>query len=301
MATANIFRRALGLNNLSDPTRIKHDFESGQTDLAIAYNVDIDNFGRVEMRRGLTATDRTESVNSIFCDGGECLYTSGSALYRLNPDYTRTGVRSGMTATARCYFCQIANKIYYMNGFESGYVINGVSYAWIVGTYSGPATYRTFSNPPTGTILEFYSSRIYVVVNEVLWYSEPFAYGWFDMARNFIPFGSPIRMVRAVATGLYVGTSNEVIYLGGAEPSKFDYRVVSDSPVVEGTDAKLNSINYDDGRAMGQVAIWTAQDGIYVGMPDGQIKNVTRDRLSYPSSFSGCAVVKDNKYISLLK
>jgi hypothetical protein len=138
-------------------------------------------------------------------------------------------------------------------------------------------------------------------VGDVLWYSEPFAYGWFDLSANFIPFRSTIRMVRSVKTGLFVGTETEVIFLGGMSPKEFTYSVASNSVAVEGTDVRASGINIADGNATDQLAMWTAQDGVYVGYPDGNARNVTRDRLTYPTSNLGCAVYKDNKYLSLLQ
>jgi len=296
-----IFKKALGLNNAVDPTRIKHSFDSGETELATAFNVDIDVAGRVSMRRGLTATARTEASHSLFCDGGECLFISSTALYRLNADYSRTGVRSAMTSGARLRCTQVANKIYYTNGYQIGYVQDGTSYVWEASDYVGPTTHRRFSDPPVGSIVEFLSSRIYMAKDDVLWYSEPFAYGWFDLTRNFAQMGSRIRMVRSVKTGLYVGTDKEVIFVGGTDPSQFTYDVVSKSPAVEYTDVKIAGAKFADGSQAGQLAMWTAQDGIYVGMPDGNVMNVTRDKLIYPSSQLGCAVFKDNKYLTLIQ
>ena len=181
------------------------------------------------------------------------------------------------------------------------YVQDGVSYVWEVPTYVGPTTHRRFSSPPVGTIVELHSSRIYAAKDDVLWYSEPFAYGWFDLARNYTPIGRRIRMVRSVKTGLYVGTDKEVIFIGGTDPSQFTYEVVSKSPAVEGTDVKIAGAKFADGNQAGQLAMWTAQDGIYVGMPDGTVVNTTRDKLVYPSSQLGCAVFKDNKYLTLIQ
>jgi hypothetical protein len=301
MATVTLLKKALGLNNAVDPTRIKHSLETGETELATAYNVDIDSAGRISMRRGLTATARTEAVHSMFCDGGECLFIAGSALYRLNADYTRTGVRSSMQVDAKCSYCQIADRIYYMNGYQIGYVVNGVSYVWSASAYVGPATTRRFNDPPLGTLLELHSSRIYVAVGSIIWYSEPFAYGWFDLAGNFIPLRSRIRMLRSVKSGMFVGTETEVIFLGGMTPKEFSYTVVSDRPVVEGTDLKVAGTKIAGGDNSDQAAMWTAQDGIYVGLPDGTVKNLTRDKLVLPGSNTGCAVFNGRDYLTLLQ
>jgi hypothetical protein len=301
MASVPILKKALGLNNVADPTRVKHSFETGESELAVAYNVDIDSNGRVSMRKGYTATARTEASHSIFCDGGECLFIAGSALYRLNTDYSRTGVRSSMQTGARCRYVQVANRIYYTNGYQLGYVVDGVSYTWEVSTYVGPTTHRRFSNPPLGTILEVHSSRMYIVVGDVLWYSEPFAYNMYDLSSNFIQFRSEIRMIRSIKTGMFVGTDTEVIFLQGMNPREFVFINAAASVVVEGTDARIPGVRFVNGEQTDQLIMWTAQDGIYVGFPDGSARNVTRDKLIYPSANLGCAVYKDNKYLTLLQ
>jgi hypothetical protein len=296
-----IYKKTDGLNNVDAPIRVPFNAETGVVDLTEAYNVDVDSSGRLSRRKGFTATGRTESSRDIFCDGGECLYVSGTALYRLNPDYSRTGVRSGLTADKQMYYVQVGDRIYYSNGVERGYVVNGVSSVWQVSAYVGPATFRVFSSPPYGTILAFHSSRLYMVVDSVLWYSEPFAYNWWDMARNFIPFSYDIRMVRAVKDGLYVGDERGVYFLQGTSPKEFNFISVSDSPMVKGTDVSISGLDVKDDAIYNKVAVWTGQDGICLGLPGGDVKNLTKNKVTYPSSQLGAAAVLKDKYLTLLQ
>ena len=296
-----IYKRTEGLNNVAAPIRLPFNADTGIVDLTEAYNVDIDRSGRLSRVKGITATGRTEDSNSIFCEGGECLYISGTALYRLNADYSRTGIRSSLTANKKMYYAQVGNRIYYSNGAERGYVVDGVSYTWAASTYYGPATFKIFSDPPYGTILCLHGSRIYMVVDDVLWYSEPFAYGWFDMARNFIPFSSKIRMVRSVKDGMYVGDDTGVTYLGGMSPKEFTFSRVSDSVPIEGTDVSISGLEIRDDAVYAKVVIWTAQDGICLGLPGGEVKNLTKNKVTYPSSQLGSAAVLTDKYLTLLQ
>jgi len=296
-----VFKETSGLNNLVDPARIKHDLSTGATELAEAYNIDIDNSGNISRRKGLTATAVTENAHSMFCEGGDCLFVSGTTLYKLNPDYSKTVIRSDMVSGAKCNYCQIANRIYYMNGFQKGYTTNGIDYSWEAASYVGPTTYKQFSDPPLGSKLVLHSSRIYVVVDNILWYSEPLAYGWFDLASNFIPFRSNIRMIRAVKDGIFVGTETEVVFLGGTDPREFYYLVVSTSVVVDGTDVKVLGTDVGNGEQADVMALWTAQDGIYLGGISGKVINLTVNKLTYPASQLGCAVVNGSKYITLLQ
>jgi len=299
--TITLFKGTTGLNNVVDPVRIMFDPESGMCELAEAYNVDIDISGRVSRREGLTATARTESAHSIFCDGGDCLYVSGTSLYKLNKDYSRTGLRSGLTTGAKMSYCQIADRIYYTNGFENGYVLADASYAWQASDYVGPVTTKVVSSPPVGHLLEYLSSRIYIALNDCIIYSEPFAYNWFAMASNFISLPCRPRMMRAVDDGLYVGLDDSVVFLGGKSPQEFIYTIVSYSPVVTGTDVKINGEKFGKGEMTGKLAMWTALDGIYLGASGGKVINLTKEKLVYSESQIGCSVFKDNKFITLLK
>ena len=308
MKPVTLFRSTTGINNVVDPSRIIFDPEKGICSLASAYNIDIDLVGGVSLRKGLTATAQDIPVHSLFCDGGDCFFVAGNSLYRLNSDYTRTGIRTELTVGAMMSYCQLGKKTYYTNGFENGYVEDGVSYPWAAEPYVGPVTIKVITSPPLGHILAKHSSRIYIAVNDIVEYSEPFAYSWFARASNFIPFKSRVRMLRAVTEGLFVGTDTEVIFLKGKSPVEVEYAVVSDSPVVEGTDCTVPGDRFDfnvkyveDKSKTLIAAIWTAQDGIYVGMHDGEVKNLTKETLQYANSQIGCAVFKDNKYVALLQ
>jgi hypothetical protein len=277
------------------------DLESGSTELSSAINVNVNETGEISRRNGLTATDRTEAVHSMFCDGGDCFFVSGAYLYRLNTDYSRLAVRSGLTVGLRMSYCQVLEKTYYMNTAELGVIIDGVSYVWYAGAYVGPTTTRRFSNPPVGQLLTHFNGRIYIAKNDTIWYSEPFAYNWFDMARNFIQMGEYIKMLRAVSGGIYVGLNRRVFFLAGTEPSDFIIKTVSDSPMVLGTDIYVFGTDIGDGSIGERVVMWTASNGVYVGQSDGTVVNVTRNRLSLPLASMGCSVYNNNRYITILQ
>jgi hypothetical protein len=295
-----VFRGTLGLNNAVDPVRLIPGQESGFSFLAAAYNVDIDKSGRVTRRKGFTITQRTESSYSIFSDGVDCLFISGTSLYRLRPDYSRVGLRSGLTENARMSFCKVGDRIFYCNGYENGVVIGDTSYAWTKGTYVGPETIRVFSNPPIGRLLEVWNGRIFISQDKVIWYSEPFSYDFFDLANCHISFSSSMRFISAVDDGLYIGTSDGVYFLGGEQPEKVSQRKVASSPAIEGTVCKVTgtAIRSD---LTGIIIICTLQDGIYMGMRGGDFINITKERLVYPTVSRGCALVKDKRYICLLE
>jgi hypothetical protein len=298
-----LMKGTLGLNNAVESSRLHYDQETGLCELGKAYNTDIEVTGRISRRKGFTATVRTESVYNLWSNGTDCLFMVGSSLYRLNADYSRTGLRSGMTANQKISFCSIGDKIYYSNGFENGYVKGDASYAWTGEKYVGPSNFKVFSDPPAGSIVAYYNASIYVVVGNTVYWSEPFGYSWFDLSRCFVQFESRVRMFRAVKDGIYAGIDKEVFFLSGKIPSEFERSIVSASAVVEGTDidvvgsslgAKYNSKN---------AVVWTAQDGIYGGFDGGVVVNLTKNRLVLPASQIGCAVFDKttNRVVTLIQ
>lgn len=294
----NIFKGSNGLNNVADNSRVRFNPETGLTELATAYNVDIDDFGRISRRPGFATTARTESIHSLFSGDFGCFFISGDSLYRLGDGYTKTGLRSGLTLGARMSFLPTNFRTYYSNGYELGYIIDNTSYAWVVDTYTGPPTTEVFSSPPAGTHLELYNGRIYTTVGNQLYYSEPFAFSWFNLASGYVWFKDKLRFVRSVSDGIFVGSNTGVVFLAGRDPKEFQVLRISSGVPVEFTDVKLDGVFVG---AEEKVVMWTATDGIWVGTNGGRAKNLTSEKIVYPGSNIGSGVVYNNKYISLLE
>jgi hypothetical protein len=298
-----IFRASMGLNIKVDPTRIAYDKETGVQDLAVAFNVDHDQTGRINRRKGYAATARTETVQSMWCDGGPCLFVTGSSLCSLAADFTYTALAT-VTQGAKIDYEQVGDKTFWLNGYEKGQIANNENNAWVTGTYHGPETKRQLSDPPIGTIVAAHSGHMYIAKGEFLFFSEPFSFSTFDLSRGFLPLGSQIRMVRPVADGIYVGTHKAVYFLSGNDPKKFTLNKVLSSPVIKGTDQEidLSNISWENLRQnqTGHGAIFTCKAGICLGLPNGQVHNLTHKKLTERSALSGSGLVIGDRYIALL-
>lgn len=298
-----IFRASMGLNMKADPTRIAYDKEAGVQDLAVAYNVDHDHTGRIDRRKGFAVTSRTENIHSMWCDGGPCLFVTGSSLCSLAADFTYTALAT-VTPGAKVSYNQVLDTAFWANGYEKGQVVNNENNAWVIGTYSGPDTKRQLSDPPIGTIVAAHSGHMYIAKGEFLFFSEPYSFSAFDLARGFLPIGSQIRMVRPVEGGLFVGTHKAVYFLPGNDPTKFTFQKVLDSPVIKGTDRNLDlsTIGWEQLRQnqTGDGAIWTCHAGICLGMPNGQVFNLTYKKLTERSALSGSGLIMGDRYVALL-
>ena len=309
MQNLRLFTGSTGLNTRIDPARLMFDPESGIQELAAAVNVDVDDSGRVSRTKGYTKI-ATGSFHSLFCDKGPALVVTGDALCILNTDYTLTPLRN-VTVGAKMTYAQVDDVVYYANGYETGKIQNELSYAWeYTGERVGPETDREFSSPPVGSIVRHYKGRMYVVQRQNVWYSEPYDHSAFDMARNLLPFESDVKMFCPMETGVYVSDSNHVYFLEG-EAFKEDFFRKKPKlyyPAVPGTeDYVTGMLDLSDRNSpsmvpgVGQMyAVFVTTKGVCVGSPDGDIFNLTEAKIDYPVGASGCGIVLNNRYISMI-
>lgn len=275
-----IFSSAQGLNTVSDPTRIS--FNNGVTDLQAAINISIDQSGRVNQRTGTTLL-QAGSYHSLFCDGGDCFVVKDSSLYRVNSDDSLTIVTSGLTADQKMDFAQVGARTYYTNGYEKGFVHEAISNTWTLGAYTGPETNRQFSEPPTGTHLATFNGRMFISEGKVLWWSEPFNFDIYDQAESFAQFFDDIVMVQPVAAGIFVSTTSNTYFLGGASPRDFTLQEVAQYPALEwsNTIGKVDAAELGF-KSSGLCAVWASQEGAILGFPTGQIFNLNKNKVVYP-------------------
>ncbi len=303
--TATVMRECLGLRITEDPSRLDHDLKTGKVDLAEAVNVDISNTGRIDRRLGYTEK-RSEASHSLFVAENDCLFVAVDSLYRLNPDYSRSLLVSGLSEGARMSYGFAANTFYFCNGFEKGKAaLFGDYAAWEAETYVGPTTDVTYSDPPIGHLVSYYGSRILIAQGPAVWASEPFAYSRFNLASNFVQERSRITMIAPVEDGVYIGTDQGVQWYSGKDFLRAERNQTIAKGVIEGTLSYAKDSNFIaalyERRFDSPVAIWTGTDGIYIGGPGGFIRNITEDRLTYPSAQRGSGVVIGDQFLTLLE
>ena len=300
-----IFSGSSGLNTKVDPARIRFNPKTGISDLAACVNCDIDDTGRLFLRVGFTATSRTEAWHSLFSAGSFALGVTGDALAVIEPDMSKTNIRNVTAGAKMSYIRDTDGKqdiIYYANGHEKGRVINKISYNWPVGTYVGPETRKTFYEAPMGHLLEIRNLRMFIAVDNILWYSEPGAYNLYRLASNYFAFPNRIRMVQAVAGGLWISDSESIYFLGGEiAPTAMEMPIQvkkADFPAFEGTAVKAPASQIGiENLLTGLVIVFAGPESICIGSIDGQLIELTRSKIDLPGGLTGAGFYKDGKYI----
>ena len=299
MASAPVFRAALGLNNVTEPHRLKFR-EDGACELAEAVNVIIDDSGSAKRRKGIIKLV-DGACHSLWAKGVYCFFVSGGKLYRYM-DGSAVLV-NGSCGDADMFFAEYAGRIYCNNGTFRAVLKDMTVTSWVASVPQQHASdTRTFGMPVTfGRVCSF-AGRMFAVDGQYLWESEPGNPSCFDLGSGFMDFGEQITDVVAVRGGLYVSTTTRVFFLAGSSKADFVKIEVYQQPMIAGTARQIAGDDTGDGGFLqGVCAIWVSQSGVCIGSEDGKVSNVTSRKLVFDKAINGAGVVMPGQYLFSLE
>lgn len=279
--------RFSGVNNVDDPTRLFPRIEDYHNifPLQEANNVYIDNTYRVLSRPGYTKVFSGTDIHSLWSNNNVCFVVDGDTLYSIDNVYQKIAVRTGLMLSARMSYAEINNRTYYTNGYQIGYVYNGVN-------YSLPTPDIPFKETlPAGQLIETHLGSIYVAVGNTLYVSDPLC-DYYDTRYGYRIFKDTISLLREVdENGLYV-VDSETWFLKGKINEDFEKSLVYPHRAISFTDVVIAG-NYMADNTTGDYVMWTAENGIVLGDNSGKVVNLTQDRYSFTVYGKGTAFVKD--------
>lgn len=300
METKVIYTGALSLNNKVDQIR-QRTSETALIDLQEAVDVDIDETGRVSRRLGQVPISTVPS-HSLFRDKGDAFVvqdrTSDSAIYRIESDFSLTGVVSSLTKGLHVSFAQIGNLTYYINGVQKGYILDAVSYPWPGSTHIGAQYSAEYYTVPMGTKICFFQGRIWVAEGKVIWVSEYNSFGKFRKARMFFQFGTNVLMMRPVKNGVFIGTEVATGFIRAAEKFE-DYSWENKLPVPAHEYSECSElVNLENTmfQVKGESAVWSCDLGGVIGTENGDFIIFTEPNLFYSTGSNGASVVVEDVF-----
>ena len=256
----------LGVNNTTDPARIPVTRRGAF--LVAGENVDIDDEKMLHRRKGFNAAF-SGNVHSLWSNGDICLFVQGPELKRLWPDFTVSTILNGGTHVngSRTEFVEGGGKIFFCNNSIIGYIENGVSHPF-------PEPEMTFKKRMVGGhLLEWFNSRLYAAQDDKIFFSDAAAPTRMDTRKNFFQFEGRLTMMKAVADGMFVSAGENIFFLKGSDAVDFVLFKVGDSPAYFGSAIKVEGEEAGPG-ILGTVAIWLSEDGPFMGLAGGQVKNL---------------------------
>jgi len=293
-ATHKTVSKFSGINNTDPATRlfpviVAHEYVYP---LQQANNMEIDNTFQISSRSGFTTLAGSAGTagvdnHSLWSDGTTCLFVDGSTFYELATDYTRTALCT-LTGGHRMSYAPFNDRIYYTNEHQIGYVKNHVS-------YSVTDPIREFKMPlPAGQFIEVFMGCIYVAKGNDLYISDPLC-DYYDVRTGYRRFASRITLLRAVDEGLYVADS-KTYFIKGKANEDFERDAVYPVRAIPFTDVRVSG-KYIDDSLSGNVAMWTAENGICLGDNSGQVRNLTEARYVFTSHGQGAGYIREKNSI----
>lgn len=297
-----LFRGLSGLNNISDPLRHEYDPKTGIGELSVATNCDIDDTLAISRRKGQTPISTTNPFHSAWSDGSDAYVikelTSSAAIFRivisqLGPPavFALEGVRSGLTQGLRMSFWRSGGKTYYSNTAQNGVISGITSTPWPTNDHVGATTSRHFVSAPLGHLIAIFNGRMLIAVENVIYISEEFAYGKFAAGQRGWVFGSKIRMIRPVETGIWVSDEENTYFVAAAETIEaYEPKRRSPYPAHEWS-VWHSLVDLSQKEIPGLSAVWSSDAGLCIGTADGTLIIDTQDKLIYPNGSVGATAV----------
>ncbi len=162
-----------------------------------------------------------------------------------------------------------------------------------VGTHQpGKVLSTQFMVSPSGwTHLENYKGRVYGAVGNALVATQALNYGLTRPATDYILFASDITMIRAVNTGIYVGTPHEVTYLDGGDLKSFKSNPADALPPIPGSGMAVDGALFNASPAS---VIWLTQRGWVLGSDGGTVKRLTEAQMALPGYTSAAGLYREH-------
>ncbi|RPH75900.1 hypothetical protein EHM76_00615 [bacterium] len=278
-AKAQSMGKFSGVNNVDDPTNagpdvVGHDYVFP---LQEANNIIIDNAFGMASRGGFTTVVDGTDVHSLWSDGKTSLFVDGSILYNLLVGYGTVAVRTGLTAGHRMSYAPFNDRIYYSNGHEIGFVKSGAD-----NRLPDPGT--NFKQPlPAGQLIEVFRGCLYVASGKVLYISDPLC-DYYDVRMGYKSFSDEITLLRA---------DKKTYFCKGKSGEDFERDEVYPVGAMSFTDVRIPGSQMDD-QIKGNVAIWTATNGICMGDNSGNVVNLTDQRYTFGERGRGAGFIRDS-------
>lgn len=269
-----------------------------------ALNVDLTQEGHPFRRRGYTL--HTAGYAHSVWRGGGLFFVVLEGSLKVGPKADELVTIGAVNRYLRMSYTEHAGAIYFMNGQDSGrYVPNGGLEMW-----PGPQQVHTFHDDenlelvdnlyetmPIGQLVASYKGRIYVANRDTIWFSEGMSTHISRLAVNYYMFPDTINLLQPSGDGIYVGTEKGISYLAGTNPFDTTLSVSYPHGIVPFAYTRVPGHKFESEEDT--VPVWWTTDGVLsVGLPNGVVRQLTRDRLATPEYGYGAVSLREREGVS---
>lgn len=164
----------------------------------------------------------------------------------------------------------------------------------------GRALRTQFLSPlPAGQHIRLFHGRLFVAVDNVLVYSDPFRRHLFAPDDNFFVYPQRITALEPVEGGIFVA-SDQLYFLAGGDPKDFQQRRVYPVTVAEGSALQIPGSVFPSLQTTREVAYFYSSRGPMVGLPDGSVVFPLEGRVAGDMQAYGATMLREQEGIRQL-
>lgn len=151
--------------------------------------------------------------------------------------------------------------------------------------------------PVAGQRVASFNGRVYIARNAKIIFTEALRYHLTRPAQGIFMFPSYITLMEPSTDGVYVGTQQGVVFLKGDDPYTAEQMDVSPYAPVEQAVTRIPGEKFE--LPIDEVPVWWGTDGVLVvGLPGGQLKQLTRSNLAVPEFKIGAVSLREYEGMS---
>lgn len=147
--------------------------------------------------------------------------------------------------------------------------------------------------PPPGRIFGPWMGRIYIANGHFISFTQPFEYELVAPRQNWWAFNDKVLTMAFVDDGIYVGTTQRTYFVQGGDPTTVTMREVLPYGTVMGTEVVVRPDLVGEGITGQRACYWMSSKGVCLGLPGGQVVNLTGERYEPSEALYGAGVFID--------
>lgn len=151
--------------------------------------------------------------------------------------------------------------------------------------------------PKAGQLVGEMNGRVYIARNDRIIFTEALRYHLTRPSQGIYLMPDYITLLEPAVDGIYVGTQKGVVFIAGDDP--YDVKQMHVSPYAPVEYAVTRMPGEKFGVQVDEVPVWWGTDGVMVvGLPGGQLRQLTRDRLAVPKFQQGAVSLREYEGMS---
>lgn len=146
------------------------------------------------------------------------------------------------------------------------------------------------TQPPSGTLVAEYKGRLWIVQDNVLWFTHEYGPHYVDPAFGYYMFDGSLTLVASAEDGLYVGTDSKIYFLQGQKPSEMTVRQVLQRGAISWSQLAdtPTDVFLGQGAFPSRCCSFISSDGVFcIGRPGGIIQQINSDTAVFGNAAKG--------------